>query len=106
MLGPHMVTLIEPAGRDEWGDVQSGAVETTVAGCFWQPESSSEDTDARDTVNTLARCFMPASAPKAPTVTMRLRFRGVEYQVEGEPSLFDTPSGPHHYEIQLRRVVG
>lgn len=104
MLGPHTVDLVEPAGRDEWGDVQTGETVTSVPGCFWQPVSSNEQLVAADTVTVVARVFMPPTA--APKATHRVRFEGREYAVEGRPELHHTPAGPHHYEIQLRDVEG
>ena len=104
MLGPHTVDLVTPAGRDEWGDVQSGETVTSVSGCFWQPVSSSEQLNAADTVTVVARVFMPASAD--PSATDRVRFEGRDYAIEGRPSLHHTPAGPHHYEIELRDIEG
>lgn len=104
MLGPHTVELVRPAGRDEWGDIQSGETTTQVPGCFWQPVSSSEQMVAADTVTVVARVFMPASAD--PAATDRVRFEGREYAIEGRPSLHHTPAGPHHYEIDLTDVEG
>lgn len=105
MIGPHTVTVINPAGRDEWGDTQSGGVETDVPGCFWQPETSTEETlGQRDLVTVIARVFMPPIAPVA--ATSRIRFDGVTYEVHGQPALYHTPAGAHHYEVQLRAVQG
>ena len=104
MIGPHTVTLVTPGGRDAWGDVISGEATVDVPGCFWQPASSDEQTVAADTVTIVARVFMPASADPTPAKTVR--FEGREYEIHGQPALFHTPAGPHHYEIQLRDVEG
>lgn len=104
MLGPHTVELVAPAGRNEWGDVQTGESVAVVPGCFWQPVSSSEQLKAADTVTVVARLFMPAST--APAATHRVRFEGREYAIEGRPALHHTPAGPHHYEIDLTDVEG
>lgn len=104
MLGPHTVELVDPAGRDEWGNVQTGETVTAVSGCFWQPVSSTEQLDAADTVDVVAQLFMPATA--APKATSRIRFEGRDYAIEGRPALHHTPAGPHHYEIQLKDVEG
>lgn len=104
MIGPHTVTVIHPAGRDDWGDTQDGDTETAISRCFWQPVASSEETGGHDTVTITARCFMPASA--SVSETDRLRFAGVEYAIHGRPDLHYTPTGPHHYEIQLKDVQG
>ncbi|MBX5463804.1 MAG: head-tail adaptor protein [Steroidobacteraceae bacterium] len=104
MIGPHTVELVRPAGRDAWGNVVTGETTVTVTGCFWQPVSSSEAQDGSDTVTTVARLFMPAGAD--PTAADRIRFGGREYEINGRPSLFHTPRGPHHWEIDLRDVEG
>ncbi|MFG2001687.1 head-tail adaptor protein [Spirillospora sp. NPDC048911] len=104
MLGPHTVTVIHPAGRDRWGDTVAGGTETAVSGCFWQPVSSSEQQIAADTVDVVARLFMPAAVDVR--ATDRIRFEGRTYAVEGRPALHHTPAGPHHYELELRDVEG
>jgi hypothetical protein len=105
MLGPHTVTVIQPAERDTWGDTQSGDASTTVAGCFWQPRGSQEETTGgRDLVTADASLFMPPTADIRPT--SRIVFDGVTYEVRGQPSLHRTPAGPHHYEVELVRVRG
>lgn len=104
MLGPHTVELVDPAGRDEWGNVQTGETVTAVPGCFWQPVSSTEAMIAADTVEVVAHLFMPPTAE--PKTTSRIRFEGRDYAIEGRPALHHTPAGPHHYEIQLKDVEG
>lgn len=104
MLGPHTVTVINPAGRDNWGDTQGDGSETTVSGCFWQPRASSEQTGGQDTVTVGAWVSMPPSAPILPT--SQVRFEGVTYEVQGQPALHHTPAGPHHYEVELREIKG
>jgi len=104
VIGPHTVTLVRPAGRDAWGDVINSESTTSVPGCFWQPVSSSEVQDGADTVTTVARVFMPATASPGPGD--RVRFGGREYEINGRPSLYHTPAGPHHWEVDLREVEG
>jgi hypothetical protein len=105
MLGPHTVTVIQPAGRDEWGDTQTGDQTATVSGCFWQPRGSQEETQGqRDLVTADAIVFMPPTADIRPT--SRVTFGGVTYEVHGQPDLHYTPAGPHHYEVSLVQVRG
>jgi hypothetical protein len=104
MLGPHTVTVIQPASRDNWGDTQPGDTEIDVKGCFWQPRTTSERTTGQDTVTINPWVNMPPSAPILET--SRVRFEGVTYEVDGEPALHHTPAGPHHYEVQLAEVKG
>ena len=104
MLGPHTVTVIRPASRDNWGDTTAGAAETPVPGCFWQPVSSTEQQVAADIVEVVARLFMPPTADVK--ATDRIGFEGRTYAIEGRPALHHTPRGPHHYELELRDVEG
>jgi hypothetical protein len=104
MLGPHTVTVIQPASRDSWGDTATGDAETDVAGCFWQPRSSSEATGGQDTVTTDAWVSMPPTADIRPT--SRVRFEDVVYEVQGKPALHHTPAGAHHYEVALLEIEG
>ena len=104
MLGPHTVTIIQPASRDAWGDTQAGDTETTVPGCFWQPRHTTEQTAGQDTVTDSPW----VSVPPTTTIfaTSRVRFEGVTYEVVGRPELHHTPAGPHHYEVALQEVTG
>lgn len=104
MLGPHTVTVIHPAGRDNWGDANSGGSQETVSGCFWQPISTEELTAGQDTVNTVAKVFMPPSTVIADTD--QIVFEGRTYQVDGRPALHHAPAGPHHYEVMVREIRG
>ena len=106
MIGPHMITLIHPPDReDRTGDPIPGTGgEESVAGCFWQPRSTSEALGGRDTVTIDAWCAAPPTA--SVTATDKIRFEGVTYAINGRPALHHTPHGPHHYEIELTRVEG
>lgn len=104
MLGPHTVTVVRPAGRDQWGDTVAGDARAPVPGCFWQPVSSSEQLNAADTVEVIARLFIPAAADVK--ATDQIEFEGHTYAIEGRPALHHTPAGPHHYELELRDVEG
>lgn len=105
MIGPHTVTVVHPPARDgRTGDPTGSETTETVAGCFWQPRSTSESLDQRDTVTAGAFCSMPATATVAPTDL--IEFETVRYSIDGQPALHHTPAGPHHYELQLDRVEG
>lgn len=104
MLGPHTVTVIRGGERDGWGDTSAGGSSTPVAGCFFQPVSTTEQQAAADTVTVVARVFMPPAADVQ--ATDRIGFDGRTYAIEGRPELHRTPAGPHHYEINLRDVEG
>lgn len=105
MIGPHTVTVTQPAGRDAWGDVQTSDTTVSVTGCFWQPRGSQEETfGGRDLVTADAAVFMPPGTDIRPT--SRVTFEGVAYEVHGKPALHHTPAGPHHYEVQLTEIRG
>lgn len=105
MLGPHTVTVTQPAARDAWGDTQAGDASTDVPGCFWQPRGSQEETlGGHDIVTADATVFMPPATDIRPT--SRVQFGGVTYEVHGQPDLHHTPTGPHHYEVSLTEVRG
>lgn len=100
------VTLYEPGTptTDDFGDDQPGSPSPTTAKGLIQPITSAEDIINRDTAVTRWRLFLP------PDVTVDRLTRvsdGTDtYDVLGEPELYRTPSGPHHYEVTLQRVTG
>lgn len=104
MLGPHTITVLHPAARDTWGDTQTGGTQQVVTDCFWQPISTEELTAGQDTVNTVAKVFMPPSAVVGDTD--RIMFEGRTYQVDGRPAPQHTPVGLHHYEVMVREIRG
>lgn len=104
MLGPHTVTVINPAARNTWGDTQPGDTTTTVSGCFWQPRATQEQTGGQDIVTADAFLSMPPTADIR--ATSRVVFQGVTYEVRGQPELHHTPAGPHHHEVELIQVKG
>ncbi|EPD63175.1 hypothetical protein [Streptomyces sp. HGB0020] len=105
-LGAHTVTVLRPPGNDAFGDPVGGdPAETEVTGAFMQPVQTSERTDDRDTVEASWTCFLPPDTDLRPTD--QIRFRGLVYEVDGEPQPFDTRTGvTHHIEVRLRRVTG
>lgn len=105
-LGNHTVTLIQPPAIDPYGDpVPGSAGEADVPGCYFQPGSSTEQTDQRDTVTTAPLLFLPPGSPIGPA--SKVRIAGALYEVDGEPAAWDDIDGvPHHIEATLRRVTG
>jgi hypothetical protein len=106
LLGDHTITIVRPPATGPDGDpVPGSGSRTDVDGCSVQPRTSTEDTDARDTVVTGKIAFVPAGADIL--ATDRIEFRGVTYAVDGDPGDWDDLSGdPDHLEVLLRRVTG
>lgn len=111
-LGGHTITVIQPTPKSPLGDYEPGTeTEATVEGCYVQSRGSvnarysQEQTGLRDTVITDLIVYAPPGAPILPT--SRVRFKGIRYQVEGEPAVWDDGNGrPHHIEVSLSRVEG
>jgi hypothetical protein len=87
-------------------DVPGEDVSTDYAGCAVWPRVSSEDVQARDQViDGLYVLFPPGAVVLA---TDRVRVRGQDYLVDGEPGLYKSPLtgtnlGP---QVALTRITG
>uniref|UniRef100_UPI0026F45B7A hypothetical protein n=1 Tax=Nocardiopsis sp. YSL2 TaxID=2939492 RepID=UPI0026F45B7A len=105
-FGNETVTVLRPVGTDRHGDPLPGdPAETDSPGWDIQPASTSEDTEGGDTVEEEWTAIGPPGADVR--ATDRVRWRGLEYQVEGRPEPWPDERGqPHHIEMQLRRVRG
>lgn len=103
--GVETVTVATPPGVDVHGDPTGPGVSTEVQGCSWQPRSSSEETDRRDTVTASAVLFAPPDTEI--TALSRVTYAGLTYEVAGEPSRWrDQDGDAHHVMATLRRVEG
>lgn len=69
-----------------------------------QPLSSTEDVVGKQRTESTHKAFLPGGADVLPTD--RLRFQGVDYQVEGEPERFRIRGIEHHLEVFCFRVRG
>lgn len=105
-LGNHTARIVRPPGKDAFGDPLPGdGDETEVTGTSMQPAATTERLDDRDTVTADWAWFVPPGTDIRPTD--HVRFRGLLYEVDGEPQPWDDEAGrPHHIEVQLRRVTG
>lgn len=105
-LGDQTVTLVWPPGRDWRGDPLPGpGTEIPVEGCMVQPNGSSETTAGKDTVTSGLALWLPAGTPIDPTV--RVRYGGAEYAVDGKPGRWvDDAGDENHVQVQLRLVEG
>lgn len=105
-LGGETVTVVRPAGTDDWGDpIPGSGTETDVEGCMVQPRTSTELTESRDTVFIGFTVWMPPGTDVLSTD--KVRYRGVEYVVNGEPFRWPDFSGVEdHVQVELEGVTG
>lgn len=103
------VTILNPGTRVEWGqqvEDWTNPVET-VETCVWHSLSGIETTGGRDVAAGGRQVFLdPAS-----TCTARSRIRfpdgGRDWEVIGEPSVFESPlGGLDHLEVLCKRWEG
>jgi hypothetical protein len=77
----------------------------TQTGCRVQPLPGSEQLLGRDEVVTRWRLLAPADAPL--TSTNRIRWAGVDYEIDGSVQAQNSPTGSlAHLEALLKRVDG
>lgn len=69
-----------------------------------QPATTTEQTDGRQTTLTRWRVFLPASMDVL--VTDRLEWRGLIFEVDGEPERWYRRGAAHHVELLARRIEG
>lgn len=99
------VTIVSaPAAPDDRGNlVRDWDTATRVdAAARLEPNVTSEVTDGRDSVLTDARLFLHPDA--FITAYDRVEADGLTYEVVGTPGLQRMPRGPHHFEVDLRRL--
>lgn len=114
MLGfpGETVTVLTPAvienryGRSTVDPDWSHAVQATVDGCLFAPQSTSEDNDGRTAVLSDARLYLPAGTEV--TAGCRVVIRGEQYEFDGSPSVWADPFGQglDGIEAQVRKVDG
>lgn len=84
MIGNEIVVLIVPPQTDEHGDdVPGSGTEVEVEGCVVYPRTSSEGADRSGTVEGQYVALLPVEESVVKQ-TMRLRWRGREYEVDGD----------------------
>jgi len=112
VIGPDTVTLIhrEVAGQDRYGNDVMMATETVVPGCSMQPMWGQESVGAADEVTDRFQLYLPGLALTDldidPLVTDAVKFRGITYEVNGEPQPWWMDGYIHHLVIFCRRSTG
>lgn len=84
--------------RVNWNGVQD---EIATTGWLTQV-ASTEQLGARDLVAADLKLYL--SPDETISAADRVRIDGHHYEVDGQPHVAVTPSGPHHIEVLLRRV--
>lgn len=91
MRGAETVELIRLGEPDRWGERPEQAP-VAIPGCVLWPRTSTED-DARGVVVIAGlNCFLPPGSPQVSAVD-RIRARGGDWEVEGEPGDYRNTSG-------------
>lgn len=97
MIGETVTILhVDPAGYDEYGDPNTSTqTETTVDGCAVAPRFSDVagfiETDQRGRAGVVIGYTVYAPPGTVVKRTDRMRVRGVEYDVDGEPGVWISP---------------
>ncbi|MFF7290670.1 hypothetical protein [Streptomyces griseorubiginosus] len=106
-LRRHTVTVIDRVlvGQDDRGHDVYEDVPREVPNCNMQPVSSAEQNDGRTQVVTRYRLAGPPDLGL--TVLSRVRWRGVLYEVDGDPGEHESFAGLlDHTEAFLKVVSG
>lgn len=102
MAGSETITVIRPPGRDPFGDPLPGdSSQFEVDGCLFAPGPSREVGFAAATVDTDGTVYAPPGTEVF--ATDRVRVRGQDFSVVGEPQDWGASAG---VVIVLRRVTG
>lgn len=121
ILGPLTVTVVnrgwDGATRDRHNNpVVSDLGSFPLTGCHLQQRSSAEDTDSRDSVDTMWLLLAPPIEPPQTISPLdrvvvdaeQAHVPGsgpVAFEIEGTPDLLDAGDGSvHHLELVLRAV--
>ena len=109
MIGPHRVDLVLPRKRDEFGDLlpdEDQPDDVVVEGCLVYPRTSDEaDGTYERTVVTGMTLLAPAGT--VITAEMKIRHKGREYGVVGDPGEWDYLDGDGaSVQVALERSAG
>ena len=99
VTGPDGATI-----PGDWSTVTEGQLLKVDYPCEFQPLGSTEDVVAQQRTESTHRAFLPADADVLPTD--RLRFLGVDYQVDGAPEVWRRRGRTHHLEALCFRIQG
>lgn len=93
---------------DDYGNETFQQVPVTSEGWNVQPQSSSENVDARQQVTAALRAYGPLDAPIRATSKVIPYGDGVRYEVSGDVERWEPsrPGRPGHIEVSLEKVTG
>ncbi len=110
MIAPDLATRTDVllvdrvvASQDPDGNDVFTTTETSVAGCAFQPGTSSEDVTARDRADAMALLWCPLGTAVGSADAVKIS--GVRYEVVGPPRQWDG-FGDGHIEVTLKRTTG
>lgn len=113
-LGDDLVTRLRapnvtgPDGAEipgNWSTVtEPQLLKVNYPGSSFQPLSSAESIVAQQRTKSTHRAFLPAGADVL--VTDRLRFDGLDYQVDGQPERWRIGGIEDHVEVLCYRIAG
>lgn len=96
-LGAHTITVLRaPVVEDAYGNETrdwSAATTTAVTGCSVQPQVGGESTIGRQTIVSRWQLFAPFETDLL--ATDRVRWQGVDYEVDSEVQRWDFPPMSH-----------
>lgn len=109
-LGPHLLELLPPGEKDEWGDTVPGSADPVrVRGCALWPRGSAEEEGREVTVVTGMVALLPVADG---VVTAKHRVRhvrsGLVYEVVGDPGAWyfdDDATAPAGVQVALKRAT-
>jgi hypothetical protein len=109
VVGSETLTRVRPSARDGNGDPVAAPAELVIVGCVVWPVTAAtgaEKTSGQDTVIVGYAALLPPGSDVV--ATDQLRWRGLDYDVTGEPGVYATPftgtdPGVH---VSMRRVTG
>lgn len=88
----------------DWSAVTEGQLLKVDYPAEFQPLGSTEDVVAQQRTESTHKVFLPSAADVLPTD--RIRFLGVDYQVDGQPEAWRRNGRSHHLEVLVFRVQG
>lgn len=88
----------------DWARVTDGQLLKADYPAEIQPLVSTEDVVAQQRTESTHVVFLPSDADVVPTD--RIRFLGIDYQVDGQPEQWRRGNRIHHLEVLVFRVQG
>lgn len=99
ITGPDGATI-----PGSWSTVTEGQLLKVDYPAEFQPLGSTEDVVAQQRTESTHKVFMPADADVL--ATDRIRYLGIDYQVDGQPEAWSPGGRKHHMEVLVFRVSG